>query len=268
MRRAASYRSISSGSSAKPVPGDLRLVRVEPAAQLRADRQRRGDRRQRLAGAQQFVLRLLLQRLQQRRQPVPLGVPAVLGGRRQLLLQRGRRAADRGHLGRGDLRQHLAARAARLGEGAVRAGRARPAACTSRASASCRTVSTASISRRTSSRARASRSYARGVRPAAAGRRTALRAGRQKASGSETTCSRSAVRVRGDPLQVVARRVLAGAYADGVRELAGALQLGGEQIDPGGQRRPDRVGGDDHVQRASRTARSSGPPGRPARTAR
>ena len=75
-------------------------------------------------------------------------------------------------------------------------------------------------------------------------------AGSQKASGSETTWARSAVSSCGDALQVVAGRVLAGPYADGVRERAGALQLGGEQIYPGGQRRPHRVGGDDHVQRA------------------
>ena len=97
--------------------------------------------------------------LQERREPVPLGVPAVLGGRRQLLLEHGRRAADRGHLGRGDLREHLTARAPRLGERAVRAADSTSRSFTSRASASCRTVSTASISRRTSSRARASRSY-------------------------------------------------------------------------------------------------------------
>ncbi len=66
---------------------------------------------------------------------------------------------------------------------------------TMRFSASCRTASTASISRRTSSRARASRSYTvvSGLPPPGAELPSAFF---QKASGSETTCSRSLVSVR------------------------------------------------------------------------
>ncbi|CAM5258383.1 hypothetical protein STENM327S_01217 [Streptomyces tendae] len=66
---------------------------------------------------------------------------------------------------------------------------------TIRCSASWRTASTASISRRTSSRARASRSYTvvSGRPPPGA---ELPWEGVQKASGSETTCSRSRVRVR------------------------------------------------------------------------
>ncbi len=64
-----------------------------------------------------------------------------------------------------------------------------------RFSASWRTVSTASISRRTSSSARASRSYTvvSGRPPPGA---ELPSAGFQNASGSDTTCSRSRVRVR------------------------------------------------------------------------
>ncbi len=45
-----------------------------------------------------------------------------------------------------------------------------------------------------------------------------------------------------DPVQVVARRVAAGPDADGVGQLPQPVQLRGQQVDPGGQRRPHRVG--------------------------
>ncbi|GAA3303983.1 hypothetical protein GCM10020295_53960 [Streptomyces cinereospinus] len=208
------------------MPGDLRPVRVEPAAQLGADRQRGGDRGQRLTGAQQFVLRLLLQGLQQRRQAVPLGLPAVRGGRRQLLLQRGRRAADHRHLRGGDLGEDLPACGARLGEGAVRAGEHVPQFHQPLFGVLAHGEHGVDLPAHLLQGARLP-VVDRGVRLAAARRRAALGAVPERQRVGHHLLAQPGQGAR-DALQVVPGRVLAGADADGVREPAGALELGGQ----------------------------------------
>ena len=66
--------------------------------------------------------RSFLQGVQQRRQAVPSARPVVLNCGGQLLPQRPVRAGDRGHLGSGDLGEHLAASGSGLSQGGVRPG--------------------------------------------------------------------------------------------------------------------------------------------------
>ncbi len=236
------------------VPGqavarELGLVRVEPAAQLGPHGQRGRHRRQRFAGAVEFLLGALLQAFQQRRQPVPLSPAAVLRGRHQLLVQRRRGAADRRHLGRGDLGQHLAARLPRLGQRAIGPGehiaQLHQASLGVLADIQHRLDLPPYVlqgARRTV--------VAHGVRPAATGGRTPRRGRhpeRQRIGDHLRAQPGQFVR---DPLQVVARRMLTGAYAHGVRQRTRPLKLGRQQIYPGRQRGPHRVGGDDHIERA------------------
>lgn len=177
---------------------------------------------------------------------MPLGVSAVLGGGRQLLLESGRRSADDRHLRGRDLREDLAARDAGLGERAVRAGEHVPQLDQPGLGVLADGEHRVDLPAHVLQGARLT-VVRRGVRLSAAGGRTARRGLPEgERVGDHLLAQRG--EGAGDALQVVARRVLPGAYADGVREPAGALEFGGQQVYPGGQRRPHRVGGDDHVQ--------------------
>ncbi|QSY47549.1 hypothetical protein J3S04_19855 [Streptomyces griseocarneus] len=232
----------------QPQPGRLGAVRVQPAAQLGPYGQRGGHRRQRLAGAQQLLLGALLQALQQRGQAVPPGGLTVLGGHRQLLVERGRRPGDGGHLGRGDLRQDLDAGLPGLAEGAVRA-REDVAHAHQPLLGVLADVEHGLDLAAYVLQGEGGAVVAAGVGAAPAGRGSGRGAGPEgERIGYHFGPQRG--QFRGDPLQVVAGGVVAGAHAHGVGQGAAALQFGGEQVDAGGQRGPDGVGGDHHVQGA------------------
>ncbi len=159
---------------------------------------------------------------------------------------RDRRSADDRHLRRGDLREDLAAGGARLGERTVRAAEDVPKLDDPLLGVLTHRQHRVDLPAHVLQGARLTVVHRR-VRPTAARRRTAL--GRDPERQRVRHDLRAQLRQRArDAFQVVARRVLAGAHADRVREPAGALEFGRQQVDPGRQRRPDRVRGDHHVQ--------------------
>ncbi len=172
----------------------------------------------------------------------------MFGRRRELLLEHRGRAAHRGHLGRGDLRQHLAACGPRLRQGPVGPREHVPQGDQPLLGVLPYVQHRLDLTAYVLQRERGP-VVAPGVRTAAAGSRAARR---REPEGQRVRDHPDAQlrQLGGDVLQVVAGGVLARPHAHRVGQRAGAVQLGGEQVDPGGKRRPHGVGGDHHVERA------------------
>ncbi len=178
---------------------------------------------------------------------MPPGPSAVLRRQRQPLLERRRRTADHRHLRGGDLRQHLAPRVPRLRQGAVRAGEDVPQPQQpllgvlpdlehgldlppDLVQGPGRDV------------------VALGVGTAAAGGRTARRRTPEGQRIGDHLGAQTG-QLPGDLLQLVPGGVLPRPHPGRVRQRPRPLELRREQVDPRGQRRPDRVRRHHDVQR-------------------